>query len=240
MANIKQLKLLFVFPLFLLISNCATAPQYNVSINSIRNPAEITQTKYLLLPGLKDVDTNDLQYQEYARYVETALVSKGYVKASNFNEAEIAIFLSYGIGDPETNHYTYSLPMYGQTGVASSHTYGTINTNRNTATYSGTTTYTPSYGITGYSTHTGSVTTYFRYMLLDAIDLEEYRRTEKEKQLWKTTVTSVGVSGDLRQVFPILVAASKDYIGTNTGKQIDIQIQESDKRVVDIKGEPIE
>ena len=52
-------------------------------------------------------------------------------------------------------------------------------------------------------------------MILDAIDLNEYRETEKEVQLWKTTVTSTGTSGDLRQVFPILVAASQEHIHNN-------------------------
>ncbi len=160
----------------------------------------------------------------------------GYIKADNIAAADIAIFLGYGIGDPETHQFTYSLPTYGKTGVSSSNTYGTVNTYGNTATYSGTTTYTPTYGVTGSTTHTGSRTTYFRYLLLDAVDLDEYRKTEKEVQLWKTTVTSTGSSGDLRQVFPILVAASKQYIGSNTGKKVKVILSESDNRVTEVKG----
>ena len=73
-------------------------------------------------------------------------------------------------------------------------------------------------------------------MWLDAVDLDEYRKAEKEVQLWKTTVTSNGSSGDLRQVFPILVAASKPYIGSNTGKKLKVMLSEGDKRVTEIKG----
>jgi len=219
-----------------LLQGCAVGPSYHVNVDSISAPNLSSGMKYILLPGSKEVEEGDLQYQEFSSYVVKALESKGYLKAKNFQAAEVAIFLGYGIGDPVTQQYTYSLPTYGQTGVSSKNTSGTINSYGNTTSYSGTTTYTPSYGVTGSTTHTGSRTTYFRYMYLNAVDLGEYRKTKKEKQLWKTTVTSSGSSGDLRQVFPILVAASKPYIGINTGKKVQVSIQESDPRVIEIKG----
>jgi len=222
--------------LCLMIQGCVTGPQFLVNVDSISAPEYVSNSKYILLPGVKNVEITDLQYREYAGYVERALASLGYIKASGFTEADIAIFLGYGIGEPETHQFTYSLPTWGQTGVSSSSTYGTLNTYGNTATYSGTTTYTPTYGVTGSTTHVDSCTSYFRYMFLDAVDLKEYRNTKKEKQVWKTTVTSSGSSGDLRQVIPVLVAASKDYIGTNTGKMIKVILSENDKRVIEIKG----
>ncbi|MCG9712099.1 hypothetical protein L1D29_04620 [Shewanella insulae] len=232
-------KKLLVLLAVVILAGCATTPQFHVNVDSISAPGASKKTEYILLPGLKDVNEGDLQYQEYASYVERALQSNGYTKATNFQDADIAIFLAYGIGEPENHQYTYSLPTWGQTGVASSNTYGTVNTYGNTATYSGTTFYTPTYGVTGSTTHTGSYTTFFRYMFLDAVDLDEYRKTKKEKQIWKTTVTSTGTSGDLRQVFPILVAASKPHIGTNTGKKVNVILKEADQRVMEIKGEPV-
>jgi hypothetical protein len=71
---------------------------------------------------------------------------------------------------------------------------------------------------------------------MDAVDLDEYRQTEIEVQLWKTTVTSTGSSGDLRRVFPILVAASQQYIGKNTGQKVEVDLYESDESVIEIKG----
>ena len=234
-----KIKLLALLAVMFLVG-CASAPKFHVSVDSISAPNASTKTSYVLLPGVKDVNEGDLQYQEYASYVERALSSKGYLKAASFQEADIAIFLAYGIGDPETHQYTYSLPTYGQTGVASSNTYGTVNSYGNTATYSGTTTYTPTYGVTGSTTHSGAYTTYFRYMFLDAVDLDEYRKTKKEKQIWKTTVTSSGSSGDLRRVFPILVAASKPHIGSNTGKKVSVILKEADKRVAEVIGNPVQ
>jgi len=229
-------KYLIAISIALLLQGCAIGPRYHVNVDSISTPEASSKNRYVLFPGVKGVEAGNLQYREYASYVERALSSLGYIKADSIAEADVAIFLGYGIGDPETHQFAYSLPTYGRTGVSSSNTYGTVNAYGNTATYSGTTTYTPTYGFTGSATHIGSRTTYFRYMFLDAVDLDKYRKTEKAVQLWKTTVTSTGSSGDLRQVFPILVAASKPYIGSNTGKKVKVILTESDKRVTEVKG----
>lgn len=78
-------------------------------------------------------------------------------------------------------------------------------------------------------------TTYSRYMILEAVDLVEYRTTGKTAQLWKTTVTSTGSSGDLRRVFPVLVVASSQYIATNTGQRINVVLDETDEQILEIR-----
>ena len=230
----KPKSLLILILIFSMIS--CVGPKFLVNVDSICSPEPEAKKNYVLLPGLEGINANDLQYQEYANYVDKALAKKGFLKSDDIKNADIAIFLVYGIGDPQVQQYTYSLPVWGQTGVSSSSTYGTINTFDNTTTYSGTTTYTPTYGIVGSTTHTGTTVTYFRYLVLDAIDLEIYRKNKKVVQVWKTSVTSPGSSGDLRQVFPILVGASMDYIGTNTGKKVRVTLYENDKRVKEVKG----
>jgi len=215
---------------------CATAPRYYVNVDSICAPAADLKKKYILLSGLKDIGPTNLQFQEYAGYVHKGLDSMGFVKADRFEDANVAIFLAYGIGDPQEHQYTYSLPVWGQTGVSSSTTYGTLSTYGGYGSYQSFTTYTPRYGIKGYTTHTGRYTIYFRFFVLDAVDLEEYKRSQEVVQVWRTSVTSTGRSGDLRQVFPVLVAASKPYIGTNTGKKVKVTLTENDKAVVEIKG----
>jgi hypothetical protein len=152
----------------------------------------------------------------------------------------VAIVLSYGIGDPETTQYSYSLPVWGQTGVSSARTYGTATTYGNTSYYSGSTTYTPSYGVTGYTSHVGAQTTYFRHALITGYDLKAFKETEKQVQLWRTTVTSTGSSGDLRRVFPVLIGAAIPYLATNTGKQVPVQLYENDQIVRIVKGETVE
>ena len=224
----------FIVTCLILCVGCATTT-FHVNVDSLSSKLNQSYKKYILFPGNKDILPNDLQFQEFSQYVNRALISEGFTPTENIDEAELAIFLGYGIGNPEEHLYSYSIPVYGQTGVSSSSTYGNINTYGNSGSYSSRTTYTPQYGVTGYNSGVGSYVTYFRYILLTAFDLNEWRKSQKEVQVWKTTITSSGSSEDLRRVFPVLIGASKDYIGKNTGKKIKIVLEESDKRVLEIK-----
>ncbi len=218
------------------MSGCATIqPVFMVSVDSISS-AIADKKSYALLPGNKDTNPEDLQFKEYAAYVDRALIKQGFVPAESLEKANIAIFLAYGIGDPQEHQYSYSIPTWGKTGVSSSYTTATIRQYGGYGSYSGTTMHTPTYGITGSETHIGSYTTYFRFIILDAVDMDEHKKSNKEVQIWKTTVTSTGRSGDLRHVFPILVAASRQYIGKNTGQKIKVNLYEEDERVLEIKG----
>lgn len=225
-------------------SNSMNTPMCNIKVDSIGN--KDGKNKYVLLSGIKDVDNNNLQFQEFSKYIDNILQQKGFVK-TDFENADVAIFLLYGISEPQQNTQQYAIPILGQTGVLSSqtfgmaNTYGTLNSYGNTGyyqgnTYSSQTTYnTPTYGVTGYQNRTQQYTTYTRYFKVNALDIAAYKNFNKQVQVWETTVTSTGSSGDLRFVFPILIAAAKDYIGVNTGKQLEIVLSEDDPKVLDIK-----
>lgn len=233
--------LLFIF-LAIALTGCATVrpPTFNVAVDSLASLDAPSKKTYLLIPGNEGVTWDDLQFQEYATYLMRVLNAQGYILAKSPDEADLAIILSYGIGDPQTHQYSYSLPTWGQTGVSSANTYGSATTYGNTTSVNATTTYTPSYGITGYNTYTGIATTFFRYALITGYDFEKYKETEKQIQLWQTTITSTGSSGDLRRVFPILIGASTPYLATNTGQKVNVSLQETDKVVNAVKGLPVE
>lgn len=233
----NMLRFISFILVLLVMAGCATVQptQYHIYVDSINDPTATAKTKYILLPGNKDTSENDLQFKEYASYLNQVLISRGFVPADNFETADLAIIVVYGIGNPQEHQYSYSLPVYGQTGVSSTSTYGTLNTYGNYGTYSETTNYNPTYGIKGYTSQIGTYTTYFRFVVLDAIDLVEYKQKNKEVQVWKTTVTSTGSSGDLRRVFPFMLSASKPYIGTNTGQQIKVILNENDRVVQEMR-----
>lgn len=230
--------LLRLIALGVLVAGCAVAQQFNVRVDSLARADFVGKRSYVLLPGNKGASAGDLQFQEYAAYVHRALAARGLVHARRVEDADIVVFLSYGIGDPQTHYYTYSLPVWGQTGYSGSTTYGTLNTFGGYGTYSSTTTYTPTYGITGSSTHLGSATMYFRFILLDAYDLETYKQEKKLAQVWRSTVTSTGSSGDLRRVFPVMVAGSARHLATNTGQTVEIVLDKENAAVQYIKGVP--
>jgi hypothetical protein len=215
---------------------CATT-RFAVQVDSITAPDHDPGSKYVLLPGREEVAANDLQYREFAAYVERALQARGFKQADSADEADVAILLNYGIGEPQTTTYTYSLPIYGQTGggkaTYSGSTYGPGGYSHTTGTIQ----QQPTYGVVGSQTHTGSVTTYFRYLILDAVDLRAYRESQAIVPVWKTTVTSTGSSGDLRRVLPVLVGAAVEHVATNTGQQVNIELGESDPRVLQVRGQ---
>ena len=214
---------------FLFLSGCATS--FDIKVDSLATPEAISKTRYVVAPASQNVNVNDLQFIEFSGYVERALTKRGFIRVDSFEHADIVVFMAYGIGDPQLTPYSVSIPQWGKTGVSGSRTTGTMNTFGNTATYSGTTTYTPTYGVTGYQTVSGTRVTYFRYLVLDALDVQTYKDTQELRQVWQTVITSSGWSGDLRRVMPLLVVAGERHLATNTGKQVPVTLTESNKRV---------
>jgi hypothetical protein len=220
---------------FLSLTSCETLPHFDVAINSFSRQNAVALKTFIIIPGNKNTNANDLEFMEYVSYVERALATQGYIKEENGEKADMLIFLAYGIGKPEEHNYTYSFPVFGQTGVASKQTYGNLYTFGNMGLYSEQTTYTPQYGITGYGTGQGSFTTYSRYIYITAYDLIAYRENKSENIMWDTRIASVGSSGDLRRVFPVMIAASLDDIGKNTKGIKEVSLEENDDKVLIIK-----
>lgn len=219
-------------------SSYTTRPHssYVMGVDSIASEAAVTKKSYFLLSSNKDVPPDDLQFKEYATYLRRALKAQGFVEAPALEKADIEIFLAYGVGDPQQEQLTEgNVPQWGQTGVSAS-TQGTIYNYGNYGTYSGTTTYRPTYGITGYSTKVETRTIYSSFIIIDAYDLAVFNKEKKLTQLWKTTVINRDPSPDLRRVFPFLVAAAKPYIATNTGSLQIAVIYENDPALLEIKG----
>lgn len=239
--------------LCLVFSACSTMQPVHVYIDSISAPHADLKKNYILMPGNEDSQVIDLYFVEYSRYIDSALQSQGFTKVNDLNKADILIYFAYGIGPPKEKSYSFSLPVYGQTGIAfsttsgtirtspitstysGSSTYGSINTSPITSTYSSTTTNIPSYGIIGSQSYSGSHTTHLRYFNLSAFDYNEYVNSKKIVQIWRTFVTSEGSSHDLRYIFPFMAAAAKPYLGVNSGKEVKVILTDSDKRVVEMK-----
>lgn len=215
-----------------LLSCCVTAQPTRIifisSVSALARSDAQEKRKFLLLPGEEGVAEMDLQFLEYAGYVRRLLGETGFVPASSVDDADAIVFLSYGIGDPKEHVYSYSVPVWGQTGVSSSYTTGTVSTN---GSYSGSTTYVPTYGVTGHSSHVGTYTTYTRFMRVAAFDAREYVKSQKLIQVWTTTVVSTGSSGDLRRVFPYMAAACRRLVSVSTPESVKISVPEGDPYV---------
>jgi hypothetical protein len=188
------------------------------------------------MPGRVREPSDNLKYKEFSSYIHQALQLKGFVKTSSVRNADICITTNYMMSCPRSYDYNYSTPVYGQTGFSSSYTNGSLQSYGNSATYSGVTTYTPTYGVVGSRQNSGTAIHFTSVIKITALDLNAYRRTNKEEQLWVTTISSTDEQGDDRQAFPVMVAAAAPYFGVNTGREVTINIAKNDKRVTAVKG----
>jgi hypothetical protein len=228
----KMNVILFLLCFLITLIGCATQKS-DVRIDSIKSyDAKSLGNHILMIPAMKDVDIDDLQFKESHLHLMRALIIAGYEPGiKNLAEVDLGVLFHYGIGEPKTEYFSYSIPIIGQTGGATStfsgQTYGTTG-------FSSTSGYiyrAPTFGIVGAYTKTGSVMTYPRWIILEAIDYKEFRKSKKIVPVWKTTITSVGTSDDFRRVFPVMLGAAQDYIGNDTGGKIQVVLDLNDARV---------
>jgi len=158
---------------------------YSVRINSTNDPAAANLKTFCIFPGNKDIDENDLTYKEFSSIIKRVLRASGF-KESPQGGAEIAVRLSYGIGNPQKEELSM------------------LNLSR---------------------------TVYTRWVTLSAFDLGRFMQTKKEVVVWETSALSIGPSGDLRAVFPVLSASLVPFVGGNTHRWIDSEMSSDDERV---------
>lgn len=213
------------FFIFALTSGCVTTPtpfpdevhsnlKFQVSVNSIAaSDANLKGKTYVISSAIKDIKDDDLQFKEFARYIENALAQRGYNRVGSDKEADILIRFGYGLGAPQT-----------------------------TSTYTTSYGYSYQVGWMWYTvppiTATREITYYPLTLSLEAYDL---KAPGQQPQLWKTTVertlyyAEYAHVNDLRIQIPYMIAASSHLFGTNTGRTVrDVTIYGGDQKVFDI------
>jgi hypothetical protein len=210
--------------------------QYVVSVSTLTDPDSSPRETFVILPSAQASDTNDLQFREVRNYLKRALISRGLVPTDGRATPQLAIFVAYGIGEPRTQTYSYSFPVWGRLPGSTTNVTATTTGNSGSSTTTGTATTQPTSGIVGNASGTSSVTTYTRYMLIQAVDIGLYQQTQVFREAWRTNIISTGTSGDLRVILPVLVAAAVPYLGTQTTHAIEVKLKDSDSRLTAIRG----
>lgn len=188
----------FIVVLTSLLSACAPVRSHVSVFHEL--DAGITGTTYALVP-FKEQE-GSLEHKTYEQTVRQELNAKGFVEAP-LDQAKVVVFISYGIDTGK--QVVTSYPIFGQTGVSSSQTYGTVQSYGGYGTYSGSTTYTPTYGVVGSGVR--SRTEYTRFLKLDILDRSVTLKEQKIKKLYEATVISSGRSGQMAAVLPTMIKA---------------------------------
>ena len=162
MSGIDHLLVLF---LTFWLTSCASSVTSTVNTYYEIPPNSLSGHTVVVLGMTKTLDES-LEFKAKKRSLEDGFRSVGMSVVSESGArdvgAEYVVFFGYGSDQGREQLYSYNIPIYGQTGISSSSTTGIINSYGSGATYSGTTSYTPSYGITGYQSNVGSRTVYGR------------------------------------------------------------------------------
>ena len=188
-------KISALFFLFLLIG-CVT-PKVNTNISSYSNMNYNSGGDVFVLASSEELQ-NSIEFERVKKKVESNFRGKGYSIANNVNDADLIAFISFGIGEGQNISSSFSMPVYGQTGVLGSSTYGTINTYGNTSSISANTIYTPSYGITGYQNIPVNRTVYNRFFIMDIFENDMGDKLGKKK--YEVNLNSQGSSSSLNCV----------------------------------------
>ena len=222
-------KLSFLFLSIFFIVSCGGG--YNLQVDSLtalKGNASLKK-RYKLLPIPEPViDKNMVRegpiFNENVQLIHSALQKQGYINV-NDNSPEIVILFEYGFrGEPQTITSMESIPQYGQTGIASSFTTGSIGYGG----YSGMTTYLPSYGVTGYTPVVNQRTYHNKFLTLAAADTSNLE--SKAPFLWMISIQNNDTSSNLRQRMPYLVTVATSYLG-KVARGEEIRIQVDDDRV---------
>lgn len=213
---------------------------YDIKIQALTGEAPKSR-RARILSSVEGMDQNSLEFAEVKRLVGAMLTARGY-SVTDGKEAEVAVFVHFGISDPITKTVQWTEPVYnyvpGNSQLASSTSSHQIQNQygQNIGSIQSQTTYrqTPDYGHMAYAgerTRSFQKTTYVRHLILEAMDVPHYLKTKEMKPLWKVTARSEGASGDMRKVLPYLAQASIQFIEKDSGGLIDAFEQDGDPRV---------
>jgi hypothetical protein len=178
-------------------NSAGSYPSFSAEVDSIADAgADLGDKTYAIASAIQNIGDEDLEFKQVAKWINNALGLKGYTHVSSQENAKLLIRLAYGRGEPQTTTSTHtSAPGY-------------------------------SYPVGSYwysvppATDTVTRTVFNARLTLEAYDL---KTPGKLPQVWKTTLTASDLSwADLKTQTPRwelmnMIAASVDYLGTNTG-----------------------
>lgn len=153
---------------------------------------------------------NGLEDEAFFQKLEERLRNNQFVLAKNLNDAKYRIRFKYEIDNGTSVPYTYSYPVYGQTGGGTAYSSGTVSSYGSTARYSGTTRTAATYGVVGSGVSSGVNTVFKRKLTIEIYDAKE------NNQRYIAKVTSNGSSPAISPVMDeMLDTLFREFPGNN-------------------------
>lgn len=214
----------------LALGGCATT--HRVQVDALAHPtlAPAKRTYAFASSAKAGQQPGDLRTNEVLRQVGQALAGRGF-RAVPDGEAELKIFVDFGVGDPVTRAYTFTTPIYAEVGGRySTRTRETKDADGKTRSTVEEVYIPGNYVRVGTDITTNSVTTYRKHLRLSARLREAGVKPEAGREVWTITAVMDDQEGDLRAALPLLTAAIGPHFATDTGQAIVVEL--------DAKGQP--
>ena len=195
------------------VTGCSpVTSRYRITIDSIaKRNQKITPSRYVIKALGKNTDENSLKFQQQSQYLADILNESGYIPASHKNLAEQIIYFDYGIENLSEDS-RYSGESEVTVGVSWGFPFGYYHHR-----------YHPFWYDMGYSR------SYYRTRKLFNRYVVIVSKEQAGAELWRVDVSSIGESDNLKKIIPLLIKASKPYIGTNTDEPIKLTVTEEIK-----------
>ncbi len=203
------------------LSGCVRYVRSNISsFHELSRQA--TSQPIAILPW-NDSKKDSLEFKAYSERLAAYLRNNGFKVVDQSEKPPLVAFFDYGIDDGQPVVSSYSIPQWGQTGISSAHTTTTITKSQNRKTVSSLTTYTPEYGVTGYTTETRTTVVFTRFINLDIVELKGPGGTQRK--LYEGRLRSLGGCASMAFVMdPLLEAFFTDFPGkSGTGRTVDVR-----------------
>jgi hypothetical protein len=217
----------------LFLAGCTTT--YQVQVSALANPQlAATNRHYVFVNGkTKDQNPGDLQFQEVLRHVQSALAPNGLQQVDTPADADLNIFVDFGVGNPVTRTYTFSTPVYAELGGGyRTRSSRSKDASGNTVTTTETIRVPGRYERVGTDVSVNTITTYRKYLRLSARLRQEGIPAEKGREVWTVTAIVDDQRADLRATLPLLSEAITPYVGRDTGQAIIVEFKLKDGRLV--------
>lgn len=221
----------------LALAGCSST-SYDVKLNSAAKPEAKAAISYRIEAHGASVDTSSLRYKEAENFVKTALSGKGLYEAPKPEQADLVVDLDYGIGPPVITQQPYSQPVYRSIpGVIRTEVVQSGTDFRGQPVFSTITTQEPTRNeYMGDRELMTTVTVYEKHLTVTAHENKPTAEGRAPRTVWGVQVTSEDESKDLRKYLPVLIAASIEYIGKDSGGEIKtIKVNEADPAIAFVK-----
>ncbi|KAB8308226.1 hypothetical protein EH227_15555 [Rouxiella chamberiensis] len=211
-----MMRLAMALCLAILLVGCANQNKPLVTVKAISAERFAPKTYFLLPDNEVNANGDQLFFDQLAKATESNLLVQGFKRVNDIPSASQVIFLAYSRTGAINQTRNVTVPVFGQTGVSSATTYGTVNTNYSGygnafSTVNATTTYTPTYGITGAYNTQVTDTFYTIALRLTAIDYRKYIADKNINELWRVQAVLTSSQPDGLSSFKALISVAAEY-----------------------------